>query len=41
MATFRNVDPMEDFRFSPDGRSIAVIRKHTTQDVVLIRQVND
>jgi DNA-binding winged helix-turn-helix (wHTH) protein/Tol biopolymer transport system component len=41
MATFRNVDPMADFRFSPDGKSIAVIRKHTTQDVVLIRQVSD
>jgi DNA-binding winged helix-turn-helix (wHTH) protein/Tol biopolymer transport system component len=41
LATFRNVDPMEDFRFSPDGRSIAVVRKHTMQDVVLIRQVGD
>src|SRR5262249_9806700 len=41
MATFRNVDSMEDFRFSPDGRSIAVIRKHTAQDVVLIRQIGD
>jgi DNA-binding winged helix-turn-helix (wHTH) protein/Tol biopolymer transport system component len=41
IATFRNVDPMEGFRFSPDGRSIAVIRKRTTQDVVLIRQMSD
>jgi DNA-binding winged helix-turn-helix (wHTH) protein/Tol biopolymer transport system component len=41
MAAFRNVDPMEDFRFSPDGKSIAVIRKHTTQDVVLIRQASN
>jgi DNA-binding winged helix-turn-helix (wHTH) protein/Tol biopolymer transport system component len=41
MAAFHNVDRLEDFRFSPDGKSIAVIRKHNTQDVVLIRQVND
>ena len=41
IATFRNVDPMEDFRFSQDGKSIAVIRKHTTQDVVLIRQASN
>jgi Tol biopolymer transport system component len=41
MATFRNAGRLEDFRFSPDGKSIAVIRQHNTQDVVLIRQVND
>jgi DNA-binding winged helix-turn-helix (wHTH) protein/Tol biopolymer transport system component len=41
MATFPHVDPMEDFRFSTDGKSIAVIRKHTTQDVVLIRQIRE
>jgi DNA-binding winged helix-turn-helix (wHTH) protein/Tol biopolymer transport system component len=41
MATFRNAGRLEDFRFSPDGKSIAVIRQHNSQDVVLIRQVND
>jgi Tol biopolymer transport system component len=34
-----NSDQILNFRWSPDGKSLAVLRGHTDSDVVLIREV--
>ncbi len=37
ISSFNSTDKITDFAFSPDGKSVAVVRSHTSSDVVLIR----
>jgi Tol biopolymer transport system component len=38
--TFFDADRVDDFAFSPDGRSIALLRGRVSKDVVLIKNSN-
>lgn len=38
--TFFTTERIDDFAFSPDGKSIALLRGHRTKDVVLIKDEN-
>lgn len=41
ISSFRSADGISDFRFSPDGKSLALVRVHVISDVVLIRDARE
>jgi Tol biopolymer transport system component len=41
LTKFDNSQTIQDFRWSPDGKSLAILRFNSVSDVVLLRNTSD